>query len=123
MWRESPGLRKFAGKGLEADDERQLHDLCFRKMFPNLREALFGYLEVVTGNPLAELERGPLSLTVVRALSVRQDIGEFLRRDSPSSRQRRDGCELHFHARAYRSDSGMRMTTAPWLRSRSLTHG
>src|SRR5216684_8397841 len=83
LWREPPGLRKFAGKGLEADDERQLRDLCFREMFPNLREALFGYFEVVAGNPLAELERGPLSLTEVRALSVRQDIGEFLRRNSP----------------------------------------
>ena len=28
MRREPPGLRKFADKGLEADDERQLHDLC-----------------------------------------------------------------------------------------------
>ncbi len=47
MWREPPGLRKLAGDGLDADDERQLHDLCFCEMFPYLSQARFGDLEVV----------------------------------------------------------------------------
>src|SRR6266545_5554286 len=82
LWREPPGLRKLAGKGLVADDERQLHDLSLCKMLPYARQALFGHLEVVAGNPLAELERGPLPLAEARALSVCQDIGELLRRDT-----------------------------------------
>ena len=36
-------------------------------MFTHLRQALFGHVEVVTDDPLAELKGGPLSLGEVRA--------------------------------------------------------
>src|SRR5882724_3578712 len=75
-------LRKFARKGLVSDDERELHDLWFREMLAKPCEALFRYVQVVAGDPLAEVERRPLALTVARAVAVPEDVGEFLRRDT-----------------------------------------
>ena len=44
LWRKPPRLRKFARKGLEPDDESQLHDLGLCKMLPHPSQALFGHL-------------------------------------------------------------------------------
>jgi len=75
-------LRKFARKRLVSDDERELHDLCFREVLSQPGEALVRYVQVVAGDPLAEFERHPLALIVARALAVPDDVGESLRRDT-----------------------------------------
>jgi len=53
LWREPPGLRKFAGKGLEADDERQLHDLCLCEMLPHLVASVGASRKEAPGQMLA----------------------------------------------------------------------
>ena len=84
--RKPKRLRKLACEGLVPDDEGELDDLRCCEMFPKLHEALVRHLEVVAGDPLAEFERGALSLTEMRAPPIDQNVGELLCRDT------------HFHA-------------------------
>jgi hypothetical protein len=75
-------LRKFAREGLVADDEGQLDNLRLREMFPKPHQTLVRHIEVIPYGPLAELQRGALSLIEVRAFSIRQNVSEFLGRDT-----------------------------------------
>ena len=75
-------LRKLAREGLIPDDEGELDDLCLREMFPQPYQTLVRHLEVIPDGPLAELQRGALPLIEVRAFSIRQNVSEFLGRDT-----------------------------------------
>jgi hypothetical protein len=79
---QPPSLRELAGESLVADDERELHRFCLCKMFTHLPQALFGHVEIVTDDPLAELKRRLLPLGKMGAPRVRQDICELLRGDT-----------------------------------------
>jgi hypothetical protein len=75
-------LRKLAREGLVPDDESQLDDLSRREMLPQSHQALVRHFEVVPDGPLTEFKRGALPLIEARAFSIRQNVSEFLRRDT-----------------------------------------
>jgi len=75
-------LRKLAREGLIPDDEGELDDLCLREMFPQPDQTLVRHLAVIPDGPLAELHSGALPFIEVRAFSIRQNVSEFLGRDT-----------------------------------------
>ena len=75
-------LRKLGRESLIPDDEGELDDLCLREMFPQAQQTLVRHLEFIPDGSLAELQRGALPLIEVRAFSIRQNISEFLGRDT-----------------------------------------